>query len=252
MTDIWLPLPDRRKVACHQREGTTMRRPPGSTNRKRANGAAMKKGARAATASAEREAPRKQAASTPQRRNQPSPEQNAEWLAKLTRLKTQARSIAGDISSLGSEIKGTAGDTHWKSIKTLHDLMKLDPDEARQRLESLVTVAAQQEIRISWMGNQATFTDVMEQTQAPAKNTTGTRDLDAARAESDGFNSGKNGAAPSDNPHPPGSIKYVSWHDGRDSGQQARETKDPKTAARISDAKGADDRLPSDPDAVQF
>ena len=223
-----------------------MGRPPGSRNNgaKKSAAKGSRKAAAASAAPVPREAPRKEAAKP----NRPSPEKNADWLARLTRLKTEARVVAGNISALGSEIKGAAGETHWKSLKALHDLMKLDPDEARERLESLVEVAAQQEIRITWAGSQATFADVMEQAQPPAKNTQGSRDLAAAKAHSDGFNSGRHGGAPHDNPfsHAPGSEEYVSWLHGRDEGQQAREAKRPGETARVREAATADATLPGE------
>lgn len=180
------------------------------------------------------------------RPNQPPPEQQAEWLSRYTQLKTAARSIAGQISALGNEVKNAAGPTYLKNLKRIHDLLKLDPDEAKAELENLMIQAAQQDIRIAWIGDQATFADVMEQAQPAAAQSAGARGLAAARAHSDGFNSGKNGAVPHDNPHRPGTEEYISWHDGRDEGELARQAKKPTEAARVAAAAQADAGLPDD------
>lgn len=189
-----------------------------------------------------------QSASEPERRNRPTAEQNAGWLSELTKLKTASRAIAGDISALASRVKAAAGPIHWKSIQKVHDLKKLDRDEALGTLESLIEIAAQNDIRVTWMGNQAAFADVMEQNQPAPQNTQGSRDLAEARAESDGINSGRNGAVPPDYPfkHQPGSVEYVAWHNGRDEGQKQREGKRPAEAARVAEAATADDTLPDD------
>lgn len=180
----------------------------------------------------------------PKPTNKPNATQNAEWLAEYTRLKTEARSVSGSIAALGARVKSGGGD--WKNLKKVHDLKKLEPDEARAELEGLVALAAQNDIRVTWMGDQAALTDVLEQNQPPPKNTSGSRDLAAARAHADGFNSGKHGAVPHDNPHQPGSEEFVSWHDGRDEGAAAASAKNPGRAARVSAAQTADATLPSD------
>lgn len=238
-----------------------MGRPPGSKNAAAKKPAAKKSAGKKAAQgnpAPETEAPEapeapqmqaaKPAAPPPAKKNGPSSAQTREWLSEYTRLKTQARSIAGDISALGSKVKAAAGQTHWKNLKKRHDLMKMDKSEALAELENLVTQMAEEGVRISWMGNQATMADVLDQQQAPPKNTEGTRDLDEARAHSDGYNSGYNGSIPSDNPfrHIPGSGQYVAWHNGRDEGQMDREKRKPGEATRVKEAMTADATLPSD------
>lgn len=232
-----------------------MGRPPGSKNAGAKKAAAKtpsaKKGAQAGNGTTPPpEAPQMQPAAPPPaaRKNGPSPQQNQDWLARLTRLKTESRRVAGEISALGTEVKGAGGALHWKNLKKVHDLQKMDPSEAVAELEGLIQIAAQNEIRVTWAGNQATLADVLDQNQPPPKNTQGSRDLDEARAHSDGYNSGKNGSVPSDNPfqHAPGSLQYVAWHNGRDEGQKDREKNRPGEAARVAEAATADDTLPSD------
>lgn len=227
-----------------------MGRPPGRKNNQPAQG---RKGRSENGAAPTKEAPIKQAAATTAeteaRRNQPSSDETAGFLSELTKLKTAARSIAGDISALGNRVKSRGGPAYWRAIKAVHDLKKQDAAEARAGLEALVQVAAQQDIRISWMGDQATFADIMDQNEPPPDTGLGAKGLKLARATSDGFNSGRNGAVPSDNPfsHAPGSEEYVAWHDGRDSGQRAQEGKNPVAAERIKEAEKADATLPDDP-----
>lgn len=181
-------------------------------------------------------------------KNQPQPHETAARLARLTVLKTESRRIAGEISGLAADAKAAGGPHYWNAIKRVHDLQKLDPAEAQSELETLVLIAAQSEIRIGWLGSQATMTDILEmdQNKPPAKNLQGTRDLAAARANADGFNSGKNGALPHDNPHNPGSEEFVSWHEGRDEGARSRELKNPSAAARVREATTADATLPGE------
>jgi uncharacterized protein (UPF0335 family) len=183
-------------------------------------------------------------ASAPKPTNKPNAAQNAEWLAEYTRLKTEARSVSGSIAALGARVKSGGGD--WKNLKKVHDLKKLDPDEARAELDGLVALAAQNDIRVTWMGDQAALTDVLEQNQPPPKNSIGSRDLAIARAGADGFNSGRHGGMPHDNPYPPGSEEYVEWHDKRDEAAAAMAAKNPGRAARVAAAKDADASLPSD------
>lgn len=232
-----------------------MGRPAGAKNKAGAKKPGRKP-ANGASSEAQRTAPPKMAAAPAPESlsNSPTPEETSQFLAEFTRLKTQARRVAGDISALGKQVKGRGGPAYWKALKDIHDLKKMDPDEARAQLEALVTVAAQQEIRIGWIGNQATFADIMEQNQPPAKNTKGSRDLAAARAEADGYNSGKNGAVPSDNPfrHAPGSEEYAAWHNGRDSGAADAARRNGPQAQRIADAAEADDSLPDDDEIVDI
>ncbi len=228
-----------------------MGRPAGAKNRAPAQGRKSRQKAPNGITET-RTAPRKRAAAdtAPSReRNQPSPEETAQFLSELTTLKTAARSIAGDISALGGRVKGRGGPAYWRSIKRQHDRAKMDPAEARADLEADVMVAAQMGIRISWMGDQATFADIMEQTPEPAPASFGAQSLAVARAHSDGFNSGRNGAVPHDNPfaHKPGSPEYVAWHNGRDEGALAKDGKNPVSAERIKQAETADATLPSDP-----
>jgi uncharacterized protein (UPF0335 family) len=216
-----------------------------------ANGTGKKKSAgRKSAAATERTAPRKAAAAPAEtKRNRPQPHETAARLAALTRLKTESRRIAGEISALAAEGKKAGGAAYWKAIVKTHDLKKMDTAEARAELEALIEVAAQNEIRITWMGNQATFTDVMDQAQPPAKNLQGTRDLAAARAEADGFNSGKAGAMLQDNPHSVGTEEFVSWRDGWEEGEKIRRKKNPDAAARVAAAATADDSLPGEGEA---
>jgi hypothetical protein len=215
-----------------------------------ANGTGKKKSATQKPTTRERRAAAvREATPTETKRNRPQPHETAVRLAALTRLKTESRRIAGEISALAAEGKKAGGLAYWKAITRTHDLKKMDTAEARAELEALIEVAAQNDIRITWMGNQATFTDVMEQTQPPAKNLQGTRDLAAARAEADGFNSGKAGALLQDCPHDAGTEEYVSWRDGWEEGTKIRAKKNPAAAARLAAAATADDTLPGESEA---
>lgn len=225
-----------------------MGRPPGSKNgqksaRKQGNGAG-------ATPRAETRKQSAVAAAPPPKSNSgPTPDERAGWLGEFTRLDTEKQRISGDISALATRVKAKGGVKAWKSLKWVH-ASSHNKDEAREFLEDLVVAAAQQDIRISWMGNQATFADIMDQPEAksPPVDSVGAESLAVARAHSDGFNSGRNGAVPSDNPfrNAPGSAEYVSWHNGRDDGQQAREQTKPAEAKRLKDAIAADATLPNE------
>ena len=226
-----------------------MGRPPGRKNapKQQTNGATVTP---LRPASSEKAAAAAAPKPPEKKSNQPTPAERAEWLAELTRLETAKQRISGETSALATRVKEKGGVKAWKSLKVVHGYKKLDQAEAVALLEDLVVAAAQQDIRISWMGSQATFADIMEQPEAqpPAKNTTGSRDLAAAKAEMDGYNSGKHGAVPSDNPfrHAPGSAEYVSWHNGRDSGEADRQGKKPAETKRLKDSIAADSTLPDE------
>lgn len=214
-----------------------------------ANGTGKKKSAgRKSAAATEGTAPRKQAAAAaePKKGNRPQPHETADRLARLTRLKTESRRIAGEISVLSQECKKAGGPAYWKALTKTHDLKKLDAALARAEIEALIEVAAQNDIRITWMGNQAAFTDFMEQATPPAKNLEGTRDLAAARAEGDGFNSGKAGGLLKDCPHDPGTEEFVMWRDGWEEGQKLWAKKNPTIAGRVEGAASADASLPGE------
>lgn len=225
-----------------------MGRPPGRKNLpKQANGAATTS-PKAARKQAAPAAP--SAMPAEKKANQPTPEERAGWLAELTTLETAKQRIAGDTSALAQRVKAKGGVKAWKSLKAVHSYKKLDRDEAIALLEDLVVAAAQVDIRISWMGNQATFADIMEQPAAQSAPiaSIGAESLAVARAHSDGYNSGKRGAVPSDNPHAhkPGSAEYVAWHNGRDDGDSDRQKTKPAEASRLKDALAADATLPGE------
>lgn len=179
--------------------------------------------------------------------NGPTPEQEAETLAELIRLDTESARIAQAKSTVLNRFEKFGGDK--KVIKAVKSLLMQDKREAQAYLEKLFRTArnAEIEIKVSWSDEgQAELTDVLDAAPSP-KNTEGTRDLAAARAHNDGYNSGLNGAAPSDNPfaHKPGSEEYVQWHDGRDSAQRDRESKSGLTD-RIAASVVADASLPTE------
>ena len=179
--------------------------------------------------------------------NGPTPEQEAETLAALIRLDTEAARISQEKGTVLARFEKIGGDK--KAIKAVKSLLMLDKREAVAYLDKLLGCATRAGIAVTWQPDgQAALTDVLApDAPTPPKNTKGTRDLAAARAEMDGFDSGKAGAAPRDNPfaHKPGSEEYVSWHDGRDSGQKAREAKS-GLSDRIAEAQAADATLPAE------
>lgn len=178
--------------------------------------------------------------------NGPTAEQEAETLAALVRLDTEAARISQEKGTVLGRFEKIGGDK--KAIKTVKSLLMLDKREAVAYLDKLLGYATRAEIAVTWQPDgQAALTDMLadDAAAAPPKNMKGTRDLRAAKAEVDGYNSGKAGARPSDNPfsHAPGSEEYVSWHDGRDSAALGREMRSGLTD-RIAAAEGADASLP--------
>ncbi len=203
--------------------------------------------ATAAQSSNESIAPKRGRPKKPQASNGPTPEERQQTLAELTRLKTEAQRIAGLISTLCNGFKAKGGDV--KALKFLHGLTKLDPREAQAHLETMVRYATDIDIKISWQEDgQGALSDVLEGGGIPASPTDAKMDLARARAHADGYNSGKAGAVPSDNPfsHRPGSEEFVAWHDGRDEGQSDRERGNPARAARVTSAAAADASMPGD------
>lgn len=157
-------------------------------------------------------------------RNGPSPEERAACLAEYTRLTTEGQRVNQAKSTLLKNFEKSGGKP--KTLKMMHALLKLDSREAQVEVESYLSYAIGFNIKVSWAPNgQSSLVEALgEEARAPAKNTEGSRDLAAARAHADGYNSGMQGAVPSDNPHRdrPGSEEYVQWHNGRDEGDAAR------------------------------
>jgi len=174
--------------------------------------------------------------------NGPTPDQQAETLAELIRLDTERAKLGQATATVLNRFEKWGGNK--KQIKAVKALLMLDPREAQVNIETLLHYSANAGIEVRWQADgQSTLVDSLEPAK-PQKTTTGTRDLAAAKAHSDGFNSGKAGAVPHDNPFTPGSEQYVSWHDGRDDGQRAREGKTPGLSDRIAEARTADASLP--------
>lgn len=158
--------------------------------------------------------------------NGPTPDQRAETLASLIRLDTEKARISQEIATVLNRFEKWGGKK--RQIKETKRLLMLDKREAAAEVETLLRYLRDTEIQISWEpSGQSSLVDALASPAQPQKKTEGDRDLSVARAHSDGFNSGRAGGVPSDNPyrHAPGSEEYVAWHDGRDEGQQAREAK---------------------------
>lgn len=144
-----------------------------------------------------------------------SPEQIADDLAELTRLKTESRRVAGKISNVMKNHERAGGDK--RALMRLHDDLKLDTAEARSKLKAQVRYAAIHGIA-DWVSNaKQTGLDlggeVRAATGAPADR------LSAVWAYNDGFNSGRSGETIDSNKHKPGTEAHVKWRDGWADGQ---------------------------------
>lgn len=172
--------------------------------------------------------------------NGPSQEDRSFVLAEMLRLENARQKVNQEQGTLLSNFEKKGGNK--KAIKQVFGLMKLDKRQAQVDFEALILYAAGIEISVPWRTDPQ---DVADDEQ-PAPKTDGDRDLSAARAHTDGYNSGLRGSVPSDNPFSasPGSIEYVSWHDGRDEGQRDRDKRKPEDAARAAAAGEADTSLP--------
>lgn len=179
--------------------------------------------------------------------NGPTNERIAEVLADYTSLDTAGARIRQQVKTLLDGFEKEGGDK--AELKALHKSMKLDPREAQAKLERRLRYHAGQGIVVSWMENgQGTVVGLLgPEAKAPDKGSKASKQLAAARAHSDGYNSGLRGGVPSDNPFNanPGSEEYVQWHDGRDDGQRDREARNPGLRDRIAAAAVADASLPA-------
>lgn len=174
--------------------------------------------------------------------NGPTPDQQAETLAELIRLDTESAKLGQAKATVLNRFEKWGGNK--KQIKAVKALLMLDGREAQVNVETLLHYSANAGIEVRWQADgQSTLVDSLEPAK-PKKTTAGTRDLAAARAESDGYNSGKSGGVPHDNPHHPGSEEYVAWHDGRDSGARDMAAKSGLTD-RIAASKTADTSMPA-------
>jgi len=181
-------------------------------------------------------------AAAPTQSNGPSQAQVAAALANLTRLETEGRRINQAKATEFTNFEKIGGDK--RALKLLHRNIMLDKREAESFMETLVRYHTGQGINVRFQDDgQGTVIDLLE---TPAKTLEGNRDLAAAKAHSDGYNSGLHGAVPSDNPfrHEPGSEAYVQWHNGRDEGQNDRLAKNPALSARVTAANIFDDEMP--------
>jgi hypothetical protein len=178
--------------------------------------------------------------------NGPTNDRIAAVLAEYTVLDTSGARVRQQIKTLLDAFDKEGGNR--KSLKRLHRSMKLDMREAQAELERDVRYHAGQGIALSWLdnGQGSALAELGPEMKAPDKNTKGARALAAARAHSDGYNAGKVGGVPSNNPYSanPGSEEYVQWHDGRDDGQRDREAANPALRDRIAAAALADASLP--------
>lgn len=201
--------------------------------------------------------PRKNAAAVQEvaapQHNGPTNDRIAEVLADYTSLDTAGARIRQQIKTLLDGFEKEGGDK--AELKALHKSMRLDPREAQAKLERRIRYHAGQGIVVSWeTSGQATVLDTLgPEAKAPDKNSKAARQLAAARAHSDGYNSGLKGSVPSDNPFSanPGSEEYVQWHDGRDDGQRDREARNPALRDRIAAAATADASLPEAAEAAE-
>ena len=183
--------------------------------------------------------------------NGPTPEARAQFLAKMLELEGRKQRISGLMSALKTDVEAAGG--NWAGLKMQFKLMKmLEDDEpaATALVDDIMAGALQAGVKITWVADQATFADFMEANQPPPKNTEGTRDLSEARAHGDGYNSGKAGAVPGDNPHHAGTAEYVSWEKGRADGQLDLELRTPGMADRLEASRQADGSIPDETPAM--
>lgn len=176
----------------------------------------------------------------------PSQSRRSEVLAEYTTLTTQGQRINQAKATLLTAFQKEGGDT--KALKSLHASLKLDPAEAAAKLSTLVQYHAGANIKVKFGDDgQGTVLDDLGPEQ-PTPPSAGDELLAVARAHSDGYNCGRSGATPSDNPfqHQIGSEKYVAWHNGRDDGQADRLKRRPELEARVAASVMADAAMPPD------
>lgn len=174
----------------------------------------------------------------------PSQSRRSEVLAEYTRLTTEGQRVNQAKSTLLTAFTKEGGDT--KALKSLHASLKLDPAEAAAKLTTLVQYHAGVNIKVKFGddGQGSVLDDLGPEQPTPPSD--GDKLLSVARAHSDGYNCGRSGATPSDNPfqHQIGSEEYVNWHNGRDEGQADRLKRRPALEARVAASATADAAMP--------
>lgn len=139
-----------------------------------------------------------------------------DFLEQMQDIDTAMARVRQKGSDLKKRVEKDGGD--WKSFKATYAATQLSENEARERLDNLVKYHALINIRVSWEENgQGTLDEVLE--EAVEKSVTkardgSERDFEEARAESDGYNSGRTKGTVDDNPFPPGSARHVAWIKG--------------------------------------
>lgn len=113
-----------------------------------------------------------------------------------------------------------------KSIKNTHRASKLDKRVATAQAQSdvryLVITGILSPANDDWV-RKVTQSDMFARGVAPPGAVS--PQLARARAHSDGYNSGRHGAAADTNPHKPGSAEHVAWLEGLKDGQEDRALK---------------------------
>ena len=157
--------------------------------------------------------------------NGPSPADKKNALAEYTLLKTESARISQQIAAMLARFDALGGDR--KMLKTMHSLSMLEKSEARSFVENIQVYAIDLDIVEVEADGQANFNGLFGGARDPnlplpktQEDTDASARLKAARAYSDGYNSGASGMKLGDNPfaHDPGSEAFVQWRNGLEDG----------------------------------
>ena len=165
----------------------------------------------------------------------PTPQEKRAALDQYSEIKRSIASLSRQARTVLKDHEAQGGD--GKMIMAMWKLESLTSGEAEAHVARYFEYARDIGIRVHFeTSGQGALTDMLASPGAAAPSLDAEAALQAARAYSDGYNSGRNGAAPSDNPHHPGTEPYIKWHNGRDDGQREKEGK-PVAGAKASASK---------------
>ena len=151
-----------------------------------------------------------------------TPEQTLEFLGEWAVFQLRAQRLTADKAEWAGRVKGKGGNP--VNLKRVAKWQDMDSAEASKELTDLMAMARQAGINTTWEADgQAAFADFMQDNEPAAPTTSGSRQLHAARAMGDGYNSGKQGGNADGNPNLPGSEEFVAWENGFGDGRADRE-----------------------------
>jgi uncharacterized protein (UPF0335 family) len=158
-------------------------------------------------------------------------------LAEYTELDSEGKRIAQKISSMFRRYEGQG--INVKSIKATHRASKQDKAvaaaQARSDMQYMFACGVLRLADAEW-ARSVVQADLFGDAE-PEEIGRPSEQLAAARAYSDGYNTGRHGGETGQNPHPPGMREHVAWIEGNKDGLHDRNLNPNTRKGRQADAE---------------